>query len=440
MSAGLSRDRCGPVWDEGAGSSVAASAPTSSSAESARTPRSCRSSPPSRVRRSRRRARRRTSSAGISGLTDQDADAAALLSLLAGTGIRSTVLAHDSTTSYLGALGDTRGAVVASGTGVVTLAVGVETVARVDGWGYIMGDAGSGYWIGRAGTRRRDARRRRPRAADGTDRRPAPAVARSDSGVHRPAGRRGAREHRGDLRRRRRAPERSRRCRRGGDHPGSGGRARAQRHDALRRVAHPEDDRFSVCAMGGVFRSVRSKRLSQPRCPPTSAAPRWISSRHAARASTAPSPSPGSPRGMPSPPPCTPRQSRDIHPHPARRLVRTRRLRSRARAHRLGGDPGHRAWGRPPRPDGGRADPGPLPRRQRVGAGLDRPRRLDVRDDVHGRRIGARGALSPRPRLRRARHGRDRAAQRHDGRRDREPAPHATASTCATPSSRATTC
>ena len=167
MSAGLSRDRCGPVWDEGAGSSVAASAPTSSSAESARTPRSCRSSPPSRVRRSRRRARRRTSSAGISGLTDQDADAAALLSLLAGTGIRSTVLAHDSTTSYLGALGDTRGAVVASGTGVVTLAVGVETVARVDGWGYIMGDAGSGYWIGRAGARRRDARRRRPRAADG---------------------------------------------------------------------------------------------------------------------------------------------------------------------------------------------------------------------------------------------------------------------------------
>ncbi len=27
--------------------------------------------------------------------------------------------------------------------------MGRESIARVDGWGYIMGDAGSGYWIGR---------------------------------------------------------------------------------------------------------------------------------------------------------------------------------------------------------------------------------------------------------------------------------------------------
>ncbi|GAA1983873.1 N-acetylglucosamine kinase [Microbacterium pumilum] len=87
--------------------------------------------------------------AGISGLTDRDADAGALLGLLRDTGIREAALAHDSTTSFLGALGDTRGAVVAAGTGVVTLAVGRDAVARVDGWGYLMGDAGSGYWIGR---------------------------------------------------------------------------------------------------------------------------------------------------------------------------------------------------------------------------------------------------------------------------------------------------
>jgi N-acetylglucosamine kinase-like BadF-type ATPase len=41
--------------------------------------------------------------------------------------------------------------VVASGTGVVTLAVGRTELARVDGWGYLLGDAGSGYWLGRAG-------------------------------------------------------------------------------------------------------------------------------------------------------------------------------------------------------------------------------------------------------------------------------------------------
>jgi glucosamine kinase len=32
----------------------------------------------------------------------------------------------------------------------VTLAVGPAGAARVDGWGYLMGDAGSGFWIGRA--------------------------------------------------------------------------------------------------------------------------------------------------------------------------------------------------------------------------------------------------------------------------------------------------
>lgn len=91
-----------------------------------------------------------TVSLGVSGLTEDVADAGYLLSAAAAFGVRSVHLAHDSITAYLGALGDERGAVVASGTGVVTLAVGASEVARVDGWGYLIGDAGSGFWLGRA--------------------------------------------------------------------------------------------------------------------------------------------------------------------------------------------------------------------------------------------------------------------------------------------------
>lgn len=86
---------------------------------------------------------------GCSGLVTPEAGE--LLSLLGGYGVRQAAVAHDATTSYLGALGDRPGVVIAAGTGAVTLAVGHSEVARVDGWGYLLGDAGSAYWIGRAG-------------------------------------------------------------------------------------------------------------------------------------------------------------------------------------------------------------------------------------------------------------------------------------------------
>lgn len=89
---------------------------------------------------------------GSSGLTKAAADPAELLRLAraAGAQVGRLVLAHDSITSYLGALGSRPGVVVAAGTGSVILGVGATSVQRVDGWGNVMGDAGSAYWMGRA--------------------------------------------------------------------------------------------------------------------------------------------------------------------------------------------------------------------------------------------------------------------------------------------------
>jgi glucosamine kinase len=89
-------------------------------------------------------------SAGISGFSKAETDPRELLVSGIAHGVREVFLAHDSVTSYLGALGDELGVVVAAGTGVVTLAVGAHDVARIDGWGNLIGDAGSGYWLGRA--------------------------------------------------------------------------------------------------------------------------------------------------------------------------------------------------------------------------------------------------------------------------------------------------
>jgi glucosamine kinase len=91
-----------------------------------------------------------TVTVGSTGLTREETDPIALREAAMRSGVTRVLMAHDSVTSYLGALGDQRGVVVASGTGVVTLAVGAKTYARVDGWGNLLGDAGSGYWIGRA--------------------------------------------------------------------------------------------------------------------------------------------------------------------------------------------------------------------------------------------------------------------------------------------------
>ncbi|WP_411719656.1 N-acetylglucosamine kinase [Mycetocola sp.] len=88
---------------------------------------------------------------GTSGLTPAAANPEALLAATRGIGVRRVALAHDSITGYLAANGTEPGVMLAVGTGVVVLALSESSVAKVDGWGSLLGDAGSGYWIGRAG-------------------------------------------------------------------------------------------------------------------------------------------------------------------------------------------------------------------------------------------------------------------------------------------------
>jgi N-acetylglucosamine kinase-like BadF-type ATPase len=91
-----------------------------------------------------------TLSVGMTGLTAANSKPAELLSLLPAQ-VDRVFLAHDSVTGFLGSIGLGRGVMTAVGTGVVTLGVGTSAIARVDGWGNLIGDAGSAYWIGRAG-------------------------------------------------------------------------------------------------------------------------------------------------------------------------------------------------------------------------------------------------------------------------------------------------
>ncbi|WP_255947708.1 N-acetylglucosamine kinase [Streptomyces odontomachi] len=66
-------------------------------------------------------------------------------------GVRRLALAADAVTAYVGALGQRPGAVVAAGTGLIALGTDLGAWRRADGWGHLLGDCGSGAWIGRAG-------------------------------------------------------------------------------------------------------------------------------------------------------------------------------------------------------------------------------------------------------------------------------------------------
>lgn len=101
--------------------------------------------------------------AGVTGLGTAVVGAAGLASLgdalraeLPGAlerefGVRTVALAADAVTAYAGALGPRAGAVVAAGTGLIAIGTDLKCWRRADGWGHLLGDCGSGAWIGRAG-------------------------------------------------------------------------------------------------------------------------------------------------------------------------------------------------------------------------------------------------------------------------------------------------
>jgi N-acetylglucosamine kinase-like BadF-type ATPase len=74
---------------------------------------------------------------GMTGLTESQSKPDLLLEQLRPQ-IVKVDLVHDSISGFLGAMSFNQGSVTAVGTGVV------------DGWGNLIGDAGSAYWIGRA--------------------------------------------------------------------------------------------------------------------------------------------------------------------------------------------------------------------------------------------------------------------------------------------------
>lgn len=93
--------------------------------------------------------------AGFDGTSDQKSVQYILTSVLAACGLHCTWRSvNDSVVAWAGAFHGGPGALIASGSGAVAFAVG-ETgcSARADGLGHWLGDAGSGYDIGRRGLR-----------------------------------------------------------------------------------------------------------------------------------------------------------------------------------------------------------------------------------------------------------------------------------------------
>jgi N-acetylglucosamine kinase-like BadF-type ATPase len=105
---------------------------------------------------------------GIAGV-DRPADSATVAGIMRRIGYKARVLVvNDALVALEAGVPGDPGVVIISGTGSICYGRNAEgEAARSGGWGYVLGDEGSGYWIGRAALRAvlREADRRGPKTA-----------------------------------------------------------------------------------------------------------------------------------------------------------------------------------------------------------------------------------------------------------------------------------
>ena len=91
---------------------------------------------------------------GIAGV-DRAADESVVRSIMKRIGYKARILiVNDALIALQAGIGDAAGIVIVSGTGSIAYGRNDEGLAsRAGGWGYALGDEGSGYWIGRLALR-----------------------------------------------------------------------------------------------------------------------------------------------------------------------------------------------------------------------------------------------------------------------------------------------
>src|SRR5688572_31330836 len=88
---------------------------------------------------------------GIAGV-DREADAVAVRGIMRRIGFKArTLVVNDALIALVAGAGEQPGVVVVAGTGSIAYGRdGGGRAARSGGWGYLLGDEGGGFWIGRA--------------------------------------------------------------------------------------------------------------------------------------------------------------------------------------------------------------------------------------------------------------------------------------------------